>query len=119
MRRGYTLIEMLITVAIASALLMVTWPSGRAFQGWWLRMSCLSNLAKLSAAKDAYIIDFGGGGTVLNGGHAVAESGLFRVYFVGAYPEACPAGGGEYSGVLDLGTKSACPLHGAGNQSIR
>jgi len=59
-RRGYTLVEMLVTIAIIAVLAALMFPAVKAYQSSAHRTQCVANLKQLSMAAATYMADNGG-----------------------------------------------------------
>ena len=119
-RRGFTLLEVMITITIILILVSLTWPGTQSLMAWWDKATSLSNLAKIRAAKAAYIVDFGTGGIVMSGGGGEADHDLFRSYFFGrfaGYVDTCPVSKVPYTGMYELGVEATSPALGTGRSS--
>ena len=59
-RKGFTLVEIMIVVAIIGLLSAIAIPSFLKARDTARRNACLNNLRNISAAKDEYAIEYGG-----------------------------------------------------------
>ena len=112
-RSGFTLVEIMIVVAIIGLLAAVAIPNFVKARTTAQRNACIRNLQQIDGAKERWALENRKGGT-----EAVVDSEI-NEYIKGGAPE-CPAGG-EYS-YNALGTPPSCtePGHtlvrGAGDQ---
>ena len=113
-RSGFTLVEIMIVVAIIGLLAAVAIPNFVKARTTAQRNACIRNLQQIDGAKERWALENRMGGT-----EAVVDSEI-NEYIKGGAPE-CPAGG-EYS-YNALGTPPSCtePGHtlvrGAGDQA--
>lgn len=93
LRRGYSLVELLVTLGVIAALLAVTLPALRWAREWARAAGCGSNLRQLSTVIETRMV----------------TPGTLLPYFVPGLPASPPSGrvalgdvfpAGEYAGVL-------------------
>ena len=95
-KSGFTLVEIMIVLAIIGLLAAIAVPSFIAARTKSQQNACLNNLRQISGAKDEYALD--------NNNKAPAITDLYTTYL--AKSPVCPAGG-SYT-VQALGVDATC-----------
>ena len=90
--KGFTLIEIMIVVAIVAIVLSIAIPNFFNMNAISKRTVCINNLTKITAAVEQWAID----NNIPNGANITSqqENDIYNNYFIGGKP-TCPSGG-EY-----------------------
>jgi len=112
---GFTLIEMLIILAIAGLLFGVAWPEMNSMVQRSKEMECLSLTRQVKAAKNSYVMDHLGESSpeVPIAGDRAA---VFRTYFPEGFSSTCPATGNALPNVYDMYSETLCPHCGSSTE---
>ena len=96
--RGFTLLELLIVVALIAILTALAVPGFRRYLESSRGQRCSANILLLENAKDAFVID--------NPGQAVPSNAALLPYLKFGMPK-CPSGG-TYSKITDRYSRVSC-----------
>ena len=97
-KKGFTLVEIMIVVAIIGLLAAIGIPSFQKARKTSQTKACINNLRVIKGAKDQYLMD--------NSANAIVEDGVKEYLDGGAFP-TCPAGGAYVIGAVDV--NPSCP----------
>ena len=105
MKKGFTLVEIMIVVAIIALLAAIAVPSFMNARTKSMQSSCQNNLRLIDGAVQQYALD---------NSNALA-SAMTQLVGTNAYIKDTPAckAGGVYTLPRTLGGKSSCSVHGA------
>ena len=92
MKKGFTLVEIMIVVAIIGLLAAIAIPSFMKARTTAQKNACINNLRQIESAKDQYAIEKGGTNGMLIEAEATVFTNLVGAAtgYIKAYP-ACPA----------------------------
>ena len=91
MKKGFTLVEIMIVVAIIGLLAAIAIPSFMKARVTSQKNACINNLRQIESAKDQYAIERGGTNGQLIEAEATVFTNLVGVNaYIKAYP-SCPA----------------------------
>jgi prepilin-type N-terminal cleavage/methylation domain-containing protein len=118
MKKGFTLVEIMIVVAIIGLLAAIAIPSFMKARTTSQMNACINNLRQIESAKDQYAIERGGTNGAALPGTAITNIVGGATGYIKAYP-ACPASdSASLKGTLDratadytvnaIGTNPAC-----------
>jgi len=113
MKKGFTLAEVMIVVAIMGTVISIAVPGYIRFRRTSQAQACQANLQRIDAAKDQWSIDTRADcGTEVTMGELLEPPEEIDVPYLREEPR-CPAGG-EYS-LNPVGTFPECDSHEAGH----
>ncbi len=103
-RRGFTLVEIMITVLIIGILLSIAVPQWVRAREQTRTRSCLRNLTEIDNAKSRWAMENRQGGTA-----SPTEAEIAPIFIRTQMP-ICPSGG-TYT-INNVDTESSCSIHG-------
>ena len=105
LKKGFTLVEIMIVVAIIALLAAIAVPSFMNARSKSMQSSCQNNLRLIDGAMQQYALDYS---------NAVAAS-LDLLVGTNAYIKDTPVckGGGSYTIPTSLAAKTTCSIHGS------
>jgi prepilin-type N-terminal cleavage/methylation domain-containing protein len=103
-RKGFTLVEIMIVVAIIALLAAIAVPSFINARTKSMQSSCQNNLRLIDGAMQQYALDYS---------NTVATA-MSQLVGTNGYIKDTPVckGGGTYTLPSDLATKTSCSVHG-------
>jgi len=103
-KKGFTLVEIMIVVAIIALLAALAVPSFMTARSKSMQASCFNNMRLMDGAMQQYALDYS---------NTVATS-MAQLVGTNGYIKDTPVckGGGTYTLPLDLAGKTACSVHG-------
>ena len=104
LKKGFTLVEIMIVVAIIALLAAIAVPSFMNARTKSMQSSCQNNLRLIDGAMQQYALD---------NSNALATA-LTQLVGTNAYIKDTPVcrGGGSYTLPANLGAKTSCSIHG-------
>ncbi len=102
-RKGFTLVEIMIVVAIIGLLAAIAIPNFVKARETAQRNACINNLRLIDAAKEQYALEWD-----LTTGSTAVDSSNLADYFKGNTFPGCPASG-DYT-VEAIGTSPTCTI---------
>lgn len=106
MKKGFTLVEIMIVVAIIAVIAGIAIPSFLNAGAKARKNGCIANLSQINAAKEQYAMDYS-----LQNGASVTDPQING--YLGSIVPACP-GAGTYT-YSTIGTYPSCSLSAQGH----
>jgi prepilin-type N-terminal cleavage/methylation domain-containing protein len=102
-QRAFTLVEIMIVIAIIGLLAAIAIPNFMKHRAYTQTQACIANLSKLDASKEIWGLEHG----KTTGGIAAVDDIVGSELYLRTMP-VCPAGG-NYS-LMPIGTKPTCDM---------
>lgn len=107
-KHGFTLVEIMIVVAIIGLLAAIAIPNFMRARTTTQTNTCFNNIRQFEAAKAQYALEAG-----LSTGATIADSTVLNGYLTNlTVGSVCPAGG-TYTNMASIGTGVTCGTHGS------
>ena len=105
-KKGFTLVEIMIVVAIIGLLAAIAIPNFVKARETAQRNACINNLRLIDASKEQYALEYN-----LTTGSTIPNSTNLADYFKGNVFPTCPSGNSAYT-VNAVGTPPTCTATG-------
>ncbi|MGB2705427.1 MAG: type II secretion system protein [Candidatus Omnitrophota bacterium] len=108
-KKGFTLVEIMIVVAIIGLLAAIAIPNFVRARVMARTNACVANLKQIDGAKQIWAIDTGAADTVIPGGSEAAAMGTLVPDYLKRTP-VCQSGGTYTIGTVQV--EPSCSVHG-------
>lgn len=117
-RRGFTMIEVLIVLAIVGILMIPVISNLTDLHNKTLARECQQNLRAIELAKASYVVHFAGSGDIDESN--VTQKTALASYIKGDFTKIikCPCNGAPYSNVYSLYSPASCPNNAPADGTI-